>query len=107
MFRRQGVATAHRPAEEPYQKAAQIWDERIGSARVQAKNWRIMAFVSLICRGLALSLSGDFFFSVRGTSHTLVVAGRSPGQAAGDRAANQTISRRRADRLSPRRFMRI
>jgi type IV secretion system protein VirB5 len=39
----------------PYQKAAQIWDERIGSARVQARNWRLMAF-----GGLALStgLSG-------------------------------------------------
>jgi type IV secretion system protein TrbF len=31
----------------PYQKAAQLWDERIGSARVQAKNWRLMAFGSL------------------------------------------------------------
>ncbi len=28
----------------PYQKSAQLWDERIGSARVQAKNWRLMAF---------------------------------------------------------------
>jgi len=28
----------------PYQKAEQLWDERIGSARVQAKNWRLMAF---------------------------------------------------------------
>jgi len=32
----------------PYQKAAQIWDERIGSARVQARNWRFMAFGCLI-----------------------------------------------------------
>lgn len=32
----------------PYQKAAQVWDERIGSARVQAKNWRLMAFGSLL-----------------------------------------------------------
>lgn len=31
----------------PYQKAAQAWDERIGSARVQAKNWRLIAFGSL------------------------------------------------------------
>lgn len=31
----------------PYQKAAQLWDERIGTARVQAKNWRWMAFGSL------------------------------------------------------------
>jgi len=31
----------------PYQKAAQAWDDRIGSARVQAKNWRLMSFGSL------------------------------------------------------------
>lgn len=29
----------------PYQKAAQAWDDRIGSARVQAKNWRLMALI--------------------------------------------------------------
>ena len=32
----------------PYQKAAQVWDERIGSARVQAHNWRLMAVGSLV-----------------------------------------------------------
>ena len=31
----------------PYQRAGQLWDERIGSARVQARNWRLMAFGSL------------------------------------------------------------
>lgn len=36
--------------ETPYQRAGQIWDERIGSARVQARNWRLMAL-----GGLALS----------------------------------------------------
>src|SRR6187401_2479493 len=35
----------------PYQKAAQVWDERIGSARVQAKNWRLMAFGCLMLSG--------------------------------------------------------
>ncbi|MDD4616041.1 MAG: conjugal transfer protein TrbF [Alphaproteobacteria bacterium] len=39
----------------PYQKAEQLWDERIGSARVQAKNWRLMAFG---CFSLAAGLSG-------------------------------------------------
>ena len=41
--------------ETPFQRAGQLWDERIGSARVQARNWRLMAF-----GGLALStgLSG-------------------------------------------------
>ncbi|MBO9355671.1 conjugal transfer protein TrbF [Bordetella petrii] len=28
----------------PYQSAAQAWDERIGASRVQAANWRLMAF---------------------------------------------------------------
>jgi type IV secretion system protein VirB5 len=31
----------------PYQKAAQVWDERIGASRVQARNWRLMALGSL------------------------------------------------------------
>ncbi len=31
----------------PYQRARQEWDDRIGSARVQAKNWRFMAFLSM------------------------------------------------------------
>jgi type IV secretion system protein VirB5 len=38
----------------PYQKAAQVWDERIGSARVQAKNWRLMSFG---CLSLAVGLA--------------------------------------------------
>lgn len=39
----------------PYQKAAQLWDDRIGSARVQAKNWRLASFGSL---ALNLILAG-------------------------------------------------
>lgn len=38
----------------PYQRAGQLWDDRIGSARVQAQNWRLMAFGAL---GLATILS--------------------------------------------------
>ena len=41
--------------ETPYQRAGQMWDERIGSARVQARNWRLMAFG---CLSLATGLSG-------------------------------------------------
>lgn len=29
--------------ETPYQRAGQVWDERIGSARAQARSWRLMA----------------------------------------------------------------
>jgi type IV secretion system protein VirB5 len=37
--------------ETPYQRAGQLWDERIGSARVQARNWRLMAFGCLAMTG--------------------------------------------------------
>ena len=58
MFKRPSVHYGRTPAPvTPYQKAAQVWDERIGSARVQAKNWRLMAFGSLILSaGLASGL---------------------------------------------------
>ena len=37
--------------ETPYQRAGQLWDERIGSARVQAQSWRLMAFGGLLLAG--------------------------------------------------------
>jgi len=43
----------------PYQKAAQAWDERIGSARVQARNWRLIAFGGLF---LSAGLSGGLLW---------------------------------------------
>ncbi len=65
--------------ETPYQKAAQIWDERIGSARVQAKNWRLMAFGSLILSaGFAAALVVQ---SARGTVVPWVVQVDNLGQA--------------------------
>jgi len=49
----------------PYQRAAQVWDERIGSARVQSRNWRYMAFGCLILSaGFASALVWQ---SARGT----------------------------------------
>src|SRR5450432_4763231 len=58
MFKRPSVRYARTPKPEtPYQKAAQVWDERIGAARVQAKNWRLMAFGCLfLSAGLAAAL---------------------------------------------------
>jgi len=48
-FKRPRVRYAETPQPAtPYQSAAQVWDERIGSARVQAKNWRLMAFGCLV-----------------------------------------------------------
>jgi len=51
-FKRPQVRYSETPEPvTPYQAAAQVWDQRIGSARVQAKNWRLMAFG---CLSLAL-----------------------------------------------------
>jgi len=43
--------------ETPYQRAGQLWDDRIGSARAQARNWRLMAFGGLfLTTGLSAGL---------------------------------------------------
>ena len=71
-FRRTEVRFARTPEPEtPYQRAAQAWDDRIGSARVQAKNWRLVAFGSLtLASGLAAALVWQ---SARGTVTPWVV----------------------------------
>ena len=45
--------------ETPYQRAAQVWDDRIGSARMQAKNWRLATLLSI---GLSALLGGAFIW---------------------------------------------
>ena len=56
-FKRSIQRYGHSPQPEtPYQRAGQLWDERIGSARVQAKNWRLVAFG---CLGLTGVLIGS------------------------------------------------
>jgi type IV secretion system protein VirB5 len=72
IFKRAGVRYGLAPEPEtPYQRAGQAWDERIGSARVQAKNWRLMAFGSLaLSCGLAAALVWQ---SARGTVTPWVV----------------------------------
>ena len=80
IFKRPAAHYGRTPEPEtPYQKAAQIWDERIGSARVQAKNWRYMAFGSLILSaGFAAALVSQ---SARGTVVPWVVQVDNLGQA--------------------------
>ena len=89
LFRRASVRYGRTPEPEtPYQKAAQVWDERIGAARVQARNWRLIAFGNLF---LATGLAGGLIWqAARGTvtpdgaSEAPAVAG--PAQAASWRA---------------------
>ena len=80
MFNRSSVRYGHTPvAETPYQKAAQVWDDRIGSARVQARNWRLMAFGCLV---LAAGLDGGLVWqAARGTITPWVVQVDRLGQA--------------------------
>lgn len=51
------------PPETPFQRAQQEWDDRIGSARVQAASWRYAAFasmaVALVAVGGAVKLAND------------------------------------------------
>jgi len=53
--------------ETPYQRAAQVWDERIGGARIQARNWRLMAFGLLV---LGAGVTAD---DIRVRSHAQIV----------------------------------
>ena len=80
IFKRPAVHYGKTPQPEtPYQRAAQVWDERIGSARVQAKNWRYMAFGSFILSaGFAAALVWQ---SARGTVVPWVVQVDRLGQA--------------------------
>ncbi len=79
-FRRPLVRYSRMPEPEtPFQKAAQVWDERIGSARVQAHNWRLIAFGNLfLAAGLACSLVWQ---AARGTVTPWVVEIDKLGQA--------------------------
>lgn len=80
MFKRPSTHYGKSPEPEtPYQKAAQVWDDRIGSARVQAKNWRLAAFGSLMLAG---GLAGALVWqSARGTIVPWVVQVDQLGQA--------------------------
>ena len=80
LFRRASVRYERTPqSETPFHKAAQVWDERIGSARVQARNWRILAFGNLF---LAAGLAGALIFqAARGTVTPWVVEIDKLGQA--------------------------
>ena len=80
MFRRPTTRYGRTPEPEtPYQRAGQVWDERIGSARVQAQNWRLAFFGALaLSGGLA---AGLVWQSARGTITPWVVQVDQLGQA--------------------------
>jgi type IV secretory pathway TrbF-like protein len=74
--------------ETPYQRAGRVWDDRIGSARVQARNWRLMAFGGL---GLAACLSAGLLWqSTRSRVIPYVVAVDRLGEAQAVAPADRT-----------------
>ena len=80
MFRRPTVRYGTTPLPEtPYQRAAQVWDDRIGSARVQARSWRLACFGAL---ALSAGLAGGLVWqAARGSIVPWVVQVDKLGQA--------------------------
>src|SRR5512145_3191670 len=80
LFKRPATHYGKTPQPEtPYQRAAQVWDERIGSARVQARNWRLIAFGNLL---LTAGLAAGFVWqSTRGTVVPWIVQVDKLGEA--------------------------
>jgi type IV secretory pathway TrbF-like protein len=80
MFRRSSVRYGTTPEPDtPYQRAGQVWDERIGSARVQAKNWRL-AFFGMLAMSGGLA-GGLIWLSTHGTVTPWIVEIDKLGQA--------------------------
>ncbi|AJP70811.1 conjugal transfer protein TrbF [Sphingomonas hengshuiensis] len=80
MFRRSTVRYGATPEPEtPYQRAGQAWDDRIGSGRVQARNWRLACFAALAL--LALSIAGLIGMAMRGSITPWIVQVDKMGEA--------------------------
>lgn len=72
----------YKPPEDidtPYRRAGELWDRRIGSARVQARNWRMAAFIAFFVT--ALSVGGLIFQSVKASVIPYVVEVDTAGTA--------------------------
>ncbi|MFO6446998.1 conjugal transfer protein TrbF [Erythrobacter sp. NE805] len=80
MFRRPSIRYGKTPGPKtPYQRASQVWDERIGSARVQARSWRYAFFGAL---GLSGVLAAALIWqNARGTIVPWVVEVDKLGEA--------------------------
>jgi type IV secretory pathway TrbF-like protein len=63
----------------PYKRAAQEWDDRIGSARVQAHSWRIMAMTCATC--LIAAIGGMVYLGSKPKTVPYVVEVDKLGQA--------------------------
>ncbi|ARR57696.1 conjugal transfer protein TrbF (plasmid) [Rhizorhabdus wittichii DC-6] len=83
------------PLNSPYAKAAQEWDNRIGSARVQAKNWRIATFIALGIAGAAVA--SNIYLATTTRVATYVVPVNELGKPGKIVAAGQVYEPSRAE----------
>ena len=103
-WRRAATRYGQTPAPAtPYQRAEQLWDERIGSARVQAANWRLMAFGALALA--AVAMGDDIRAALPLDRDAIRRRGGSHRCGECDRAGGYRIpAERRPDRLFPGAF---
>lgn len=93
MFRRASVHYGEAPIPEtPYARAASVWDERIGSARAAAANWRLAALGSLLVAGAAVV--GLLWQSTRSivTPYVVEIDGTGAARAIGPASESYTPS---------------
>jgi len=55
-FKKHNVNAKPDVVETPYTRARAEWDDRIGNARVQARNWRLVAILSLLVSAVIVAL---------------------------------------------------
>ena len=93
LFKRSSMNYGDTPAPEtPYSRAQQMWDERIGSSRVQAANWRYAAFGSMLIA--AASVGGLIWQSNRSiiTPYIVEIDGQGAVRNIGPATENYTPS---------------
>lgn len=85
MFKRQTHKYGNTPKPvTPYQKATEVWDQRIGSAWAEARGWRLMAF---FCLGIVLMIGTALIWqslSSRITPYVVEVADSGSVRAVGN-----------------------
>jgi len=74
-----GQTLSEAPLQSPYDRAKQEWDNRIGTARVQAFHWRLVAVLSLV--GVLGLATGLVYVSANKEIKTYIIEVDTLGQA--------------------------
>jgi type IV secretory pathway TrbF-like protein len=67
------------PENDVYQKAKKVWDQRIGSALLQAYNWRVLAFSSMLVS--LCSIAGNIYLGSQKKVIPYIVEIRANGES--------------------------